>query len=150
MLFSFPELAFFKDDMLRTQMIDVLFCYARTNKTVEYKQVCISDCLHIVLLLVHIQIFLEHHSKLQGYFTACFIGFKNFFRPWSFCPTCVNFQSCDKFEWVFPKQYLYLRCSFCDEFVLSKILLVSLCRHSPVNQDRLSSSSYYLVILHLS
>ena len=39
MFFSFPEIDFFKDDDIRNVMTNVLFCYARANSRVVYKQV---------------------------------------------------------------------------------------------------------------
>lgn len=36
---SFPEIEFFHSESVREQLLDILFCYARVNKKLDYKQV---------------------------------------------------------------------------------------------------------------
>lgn len=35
----FPEIRYFQDDDVRTKLTDILFCYARENEQLLYKQV---------------------------------------------------------------------------------------------------------------
>lgn len=36
---SFPEIRYFQDEGVRTKLTDILFCYARENEQLLYKQV---------------------------------------------------------------------------------------------------------------
>ena len=56
-LFSFPEIAFFKDEALRSLMSDILFCYARGHVNVEYKQVGVVSVLCSAGKLTEPQVF---------------------------------------------------------------------------------------------
>lgn len=42
-LTRFPEIRYFQDEDVRTKLTDILFCYARENEQLLYKQVDASD-----------------------------------------------------------------------------------------------------------
>lgn len=47
-LYRFPEMRFFQEDEVRTKLTDILFCYARENEQLLYKQVL--SFMHAVCL----------------------------------------------------------------------------------------------------
>jgi len=50
--FSFPEIAFFKDESIQDAMLNVLFCYARVHAKVIYRQVDFSCWVDSVLFVL--------------------------------------------------------------------------------------------------
>lgn len=51
-LTRFPEIRYFQDEDVRTKLTDILFCYARENEQLLYKQVDASDKVGALIGLV--------------------------------------------------------------------------------------------------
>lgn len=52
-LSSFPEIRYFQDEDVRTKLTDILFCYARENEQLLYKQVRLRCLKSWGVLLSH-------------------------------------------------------------------------------------------------
>ena len=64
-VFSFPEIAFFRDELMQDALIDVLFSYCREHDMISYKQV--SDSF------VHILSPVTHTVLLSCLFLVCLL-----------------------------------------------------------------------------
>lgn len=53
LLSSFPEIRYFQDEDVRTKLTDILFCYARENEQLLYKQVRLGCLKPWGILLNH-------------------------------------------------------------------------------------------------
>ncbi len=58
-IFSFPEVEFFQNGNLQQSMTDVLFCYAKDQARLSYKQVCYTPKAHEVWAMFTIGIMLN-------------------------------------------------------------------------------------------
>lgn len=64
LLSSFPEIRYFQDEDVRTKLTDILFCYARENEQLLYKQVRVR-CLNTWGIL------LNHADSYEGSHRIC-------------------------------------------------------------------------------